>query len=652
MRKKLFLILLFHCCLSFFCAAQQPAITEEKTTQWHHFQKVAFKLDGIEAWYIKPNKALSGNPWIWRAHFPNWHTDMDSLLLERGFHIAYINTNNLYGHSSAMMIWDRFYDYLVHQKQLAPKVALEGVSRGGLYIYGWAKRNPAKVSCIYAEAPVCDFTSWPGGKGSGKGSPDDWKKLLEIYGFTEQQALQYSDQPKDNLEALAAYKVPILHVIGLHDSIVPPAANTMVLVNNYIKAGGPATVIPMTKGNQELSGHHFPIEHPEALADFIYRNSVPVIKPLSSDAFIHPYGNLNNFFYQLQKEQKVTVAFLGGSITNMDGWRNKVMQYLQELYPPVHVTFINAGISSLGSVPHAFRLQNDVLDKGKIDLLFIESAVNDHVNGTTEIQQRKALEGIIRHAYKNNPAMNMVLMTFVGEDKIADYNAGHIPTEIKVHDDIAKRYQLPFINLAAEVTERINHNEFTWQDDFKNLHPSPFGQELYFAAIKRLLQQNLTEKQATDIVVNKLPSPLQKDNYSNGKYVAITKATNKKYFEVIDSWKPTDGVNTRPGFVNVPMLISDKAGASFDFVFKGTAVGIAIVSGPDAGMINYSIDGGKEQLLDTYTQWSKSLYLPWYLLLGNDLKKGKHIVHIRISNQHNAQSKGTALRIVHFLVNE
>lgn len=632
--------------------AQQPAITEEKITQWRHFQKVAFKLDGIEAWYIKPNKTISDNPWIWRAHFPNWHTDMDSILLERGFHVAYINTNNLYGHSSAMMIWDKFYDYLVHQKQLASKVALEGVSRGGLYIYGWAKRNPAKVSCIYAEAPVCDFTSWPGGKGSGKGSPDDWKKLLEVYGFTAQQALQYSDQPKDNLEALAAYKVPILHVIGLHDSIVPPAENTMVLVNNYIKAGGPATVIPMTKGKQELNGHHFPIEHPEALADFIYRNSVPVIKPLSSDAFIHSYGNLNNFLYQLQKEQKATVAFLGGSITNMDGWRNKVMQYLQGLYPQVHFTFINAGIPSLGSVPHAFRLQDDVLNKGKIDLLFVESAVNDHVNGTTEIQQRKALEGIIRHAYKSNPAMNMVLMAFVDEDKIADYNAGHIPTEVKVHEDIAQHHHLLFINLAAEVAERINHNEFTWQDDFKNLHPSPFGQELYFATIKRLLQQNLMDKQATNIVISKLPPPLLKNNYSNGKYVAIAKATNKKDFTIVDSWKPTDGVNTRPGFVNVPMLISNKAGASFDFVFKGTAVGLAIVSGPDAGMINYSIDDGTEQQLDTYTQWSKSLHLPWYLLLGDDLKKGKHTLHIRISNQHNPQSKGTALRIVHFLVNE
>jgi len=426
MKKNLLLIILFHCCFCSICYSQHPHITEEKTTTWSHFQKINFKIDGIAAWYIKPNKTASGNPWIWRAHFPDWHTDMDSILLERGFYVAYINTNNLFAHPSAMMAWDKFYNYLVNEKQFAPKAALEGVSRGGLYVYGWAKRNPGKVSCIYAEAPVCDFTSWPGGKGIGKGSPNDWKKLLEIYGFTEEQALQFNDQPNDNLEALAAFKVPVLHVIGLHDSIVPPSENTLVLVNNYIKSGGPATVIPMTQGKYTLSGHHFPIENPGLLADFIYNNSMSVVKPLSSDAFIHTYGNLNNFLFRLQNEKKVTVAFLGGSITNMNGWRNKTGQFLQELFPQTAFTFINAGIPSLGSVPNAFRLQNDVLGKGKIDLMFIESAVNDHENGASEVQQRKALEGIIRHAYHANPTMNMVLMAFADEDKIGlmDKNGG------------------------------------------------------------------------------------------------------------------------------------------------------------------------------------------------------------------------------------
>jgi sialidase-1 len=648
MKKFFLIIILYSCCISLY--AQN--ISEEKITQWNGFEKVSFKMDSVAAFYIKPEKAIAGNPWIWRAHFPTWHTQMDSILLERGFYIAYINTNNLFGHYKAMMVWDQFYNYLVSKKHFASKVALEAVSRGGLYAYSWAKRNPSKVNCIYAEAPVCDFISWPGGKGKGKGSPDDWKKLLEVYGFTDGQALQYKDQPKDNLESLASYKVPILHVVGLKDSLVPYSENSEVLINNYIRLGGPATVVPMTKGKIELSGHHFPIEDPEALAGFIYKNSVPVKDILKSEEFIHSYGNLNNFLYAIQNNPGVTVAFLGGSITNMHGWRNKVETYLQELFPETKFTFINAGIPSLGSVPHAFRLQNDVLNKGKIDLLFIESAVNDFVNGATETQQRRALEGIIRHAYSSNHAMNMVMMAFADEDKIADYKEGEIPVEIKVHDDLARHYHLPFINLAEEVSRRIFHKEFTWEDDFKNLHPAPFGQEIYFATIKKMFQNELIDKSSTKLLIAPLPSPLQKNAYTNGVYVPVNKASFKNGFIIKNSWKPKDDVHTRAGFVNVPVLLAENPGAEIEFTFKGTAVGIAVVAGPDAGIIIYSIDGKKEQSADLFTKWSRNLHLPWYILLGDDLSKGKHRLKIKIAENHNAGSKGTACRIVHFLVNK
>lgn len=271
---KRFYLLLIYGCFVFPVMAQSP-LTEEKESKWRHFQKNEFKFKGYSAWIIAPKKALPGKPWVWKAYFPDWHVQPDSILLERGFHVAYINTNDLYGHAKALNIWDEFYQYLISKKGFAPKVALEGISRGGLYVYGWAKRHPDRVSCIYAEAPVCDFKSWPGGKGTGKGSAADWKKLLEVYGFTEEQALQYDNQPKDNLDRLASFKVPILHVIGLNDGIVPIAENTLLLVHNYILKGGPATIIPMTLGKQTLAGHHFPIEQPAKIADFIYENSVP-----------------------------------------------------------------------------------------------------------------------------------------------------------------------------------------------------------------------------------------------------------------------------------------------------------------------------------------------------------------------------------------
>lgn len=374
-------------------------------------------------------------------------------------------------------------------------------------------------------------------------------------------------------------------------------------------------------------------------------------EPLPAAQFIRQYGNLNNVRYRIGNRQNVTVAFLGGSITNMEGWRGKVTDYLSRQYPETAFRFLNAGIPSLGSLPHAFRFQKDVLDQGRVDLLFIESAVNDYVNGTPEIQQRRALEGLIRHALAANPDMDIVLMGFADEFKLADYGAAKVPAEIKLHETLARYYKLPFINLAEEVYRRIQHKEFTWDGDFKNLHPSPFGQELYFNTIRTLLQMQLKGVAPRALVAKTMPRPLDPLNYAGGRYVPVEEAVGENGFVLNPSWQPADGVSTRPGFVKVPVLEGTKAGAAARLAFKGTAVGIAVVAGPDAGSIRYSIDDGPEHTVDLYTQWSKGLHLPWYLLLGDGLKKGQHRLNITIADRHHQQSAGHAVRIVYFLVN-
>ena len=58
----------------------------------------------------------------------------------------------------------------VTAKGLAKKGTLIGLSRGGLYAFNWASHNPGRAACIYGDAPVCDFKSWPAGKGKGKGT--------------------------------------------------------------------------------------------------------------------------------------------------------------------------------------------------------------------------------------------------------------------------------------------------------------------------------------------------------------------------------------------------------------------------------------------------------------------------------------------------
>jgi pimeloyl-ACP methyl ester carboxylesterase len=128
---------------------------------------------------------------------------------------------------------DAIYAEMVGRHGLAPKPAMVGLSREALGTYRWASANPDKVACIFMDVPVCDMRSWPGGKrvaGSGSkadGAPEQWKLLLKTYGFkSDAEALAYRGSPVDLLEPLAKARVPILHVCGDRDSIVPVEENS------------------------------------------------------------------------------------------------------------------------------------------------------------------------------------------------------------------------------------------------------------------------------------------------------------------------------------------------------------------------------------------------------------------------------------------
>lgn len=415
-----------------------------------------------------------------------------------------------------------------------------------------------------------------------------------------------------------------------------------------------------------ISGVHRRMESSCIVSATLDSTITPQHKPLLSSSFIEPGAGLPHFARLIRKQANlpVKVAFLGGSITHMDGWRGLVMDDLTKTYPQTKFEFLDAGIPSLGSVPHAFRFQTDVLDKMTPDLLFIESAVNDAGNGTTITEQKRALEGIIRHAHEASPDMDMILMAFADEEKNAAYAHGAVPAAVQVHASVAAYYRLPFINLAKEVYSRIHHGEFSWENDFKSLHPAPFGQKLYFNAIKTLLvtQIDKADQLQKEAVTHPkgFPPPMQPKNYAQGHYVDIRRADALQGFQVVDDWKPADKVHTRPGFVHVPVLCGTKPGDQLALKFKGTAVGIAVVSGPDAGVIRYQIDGGPFKTMDLYTRWSSSLHLPWYEILGDGLADKAHVLKLVIAaaakktSPNGAQASGepgTSVRIVHFLVN-
>ncbi len=612
-------------------------------SDWYGYDKYDFTCDGQACCVVTPKQAAAGKPWIWRARFFGHEPQTDIALLERGFHVVYIEVGALFGNPKAVAHWDAFHAYLTKEHGFAQKAALEGMSRGGLIIFNWASANPDKVACIYADAPVCDFKSWPGGKENGKGSPPDWRKCKRTYGLSEKEAMAYAHNPIDNLQPLADANIPLLHVCGGADVVVPVAENTQIIEERYRKLNGPIHVIL-----KEGVGHHpHSLKDPTAIVNFVTKHTLP------QKDYFQLRGGLDNARVRFEKEKAGRVAFIGGSITEMKGWRDLVCDNLKIRFPDTKFDFVDAGLSSTDSTLGPFRLNTHVLHRGRVDLLFVEFAVNDHHNQRNHTARVRGMEGIIRQAREANPAMDIIVQYFVEPDKMKVINAGKTVPEIHSHEHVMQYYNIPVIDLAHEVTERINAGEFTW-DKFGGLHPGPFGHTVYAATIERLFDAAWAGKLSRKAKVQPYTLPeraLDAHHYGRGRYVAIEEASLESGWYTMHSWNVDDGAGTRAQFTNVPTLTATEPGATLQLKFTGTAVGILVVAGPDVGKLAYSVDGGPFKERDQFTKWSEGLHIPWAYMLETELASGGHTLTLKTTDKKHRKSKGHAARIIQFLVN-
>ena len=632
MKKIIYLVLL---CLITSLAVQ----AQEKKSEWNGCDRYDFTFKDRQATVVVPKKAAKGTPWIWRPAFFDAFPSVDKALLEKGFHIVYYDVTHLYGSPRAVSLGTEFYKDITDRYGLSPKVTLEGFSRGGLFAFNWAAQNTDKVACIYVDAPVCNVFSWPGRKNATL-----WNDLLKEWNLTDAEMEHFKGNPIDNLAPIAAAGIPIISVCGDSDQTVPYKENMDVVRSRYLAAGGPVEVI-LKKG---CDHHPHSLENPEPVVDFILRQQPEYEKYLHYTL----RGSLQNSFRKFEKERRARVAFLGGSITEMNGWRNMVEQQLQQRFPYTQFEWVEAGIGSTGTTPGSFRLQHDILSKGKIDLLFVEAAVNDDTNGFSALEQVRGMEGEVRHALESNPEMDIVMLHFIYDPFIPLIARRQMPDVILNHERVANHYLIPSVNLCQEIGERIQDGEFTW-DDFGGTHPKPFGHKFYAAAIGHLFDEMWKGVSPEGpIVAHEIPvKPLDTYSYYNGDFIALEKARLNKGWELVGNWHPDNKAEKRNGFVDVPMLEATRPGDRLTLDFRGKAIGIFCVSGPSAGILEYSVDGAPFKELDTFTQWSHNLYIPWVYMLETELEDTDHKLVLRISKKKNPASMGTECQIRNFVVN-
>ena len=264
---KYFLILAL---FTFSSYAQTPYTKGAKESDFQGYKRYDFRLGKHKCYVIEPKKSTKGKPWVWRARFDSRsNSDFDLAMLKEGFHVAQVGVGGLLGGPQAMRNFDEFYAYLTEKCGFGKRPVLEGLSRGGLPIFNWSIQNPDKVSCVYADNAVCDFKSWPGGKGKGKYSEKLWKAVQKNYGFkSEKEAIEYKRNPIDLVHILAENGVRVMLGLAMKDSVVPAEENGLIIEKRYNAALKKGDIKVLVLKNENAGHHPHGFKDPSGLVEF------------------------------------------------------------------------------------------------------------------------------------------------------------------------------------------------------------------------------------------------------------------------------------------------------------------------------------------------------------------------------------------------
>jgi len=373
-----------------------------------------------------------------------------------------------------------------------------------------------------------------------------------------------------------------------------------------------------------------------------------------SDVNIHLRAQFHNARIRFEKEKKGHVAFIGGSITEMNGYRPMVMDILKRRFPETQFTFTDGGISSTCSTTGAFRLHDHILSKGPVDLFFIEFAVNDDQDAHHAPRECiRGMEGIVRRTRLHNPNADIVITYFVNPEMLATWQSGKIPLSVAAHRKVAEYYQVTTINLAKEIADRITAGNLTWKQ-FGGTHPSPQGNRICASMIDRMMSKARTQSLPADakLTPHKIPKkPLDNNSYFRGRLIPPSKAEIISDMAVtVPDWPKIKG-GFRSRFAGAKLLCASKPGAEMTLDFEGTVIGAYVLAGPDAGIVETSVDGGPYKPFNLFHSFSKGLHYPRTVLFDADLKPAEHTLRLRVSPDKHEQSTGNAMRVLYFVAN-
>jgi lysophospholipase L1-like esterase len=231
----------------------------------------------------------------------------------------------------------------------------------------------------------------------------------------------------------------------------------------------------------------------------------------------------DNLRYRLSQDKKVTIAYLGGSITQGQGasnravtsWRPLTTTWFKQNYPQATVTEVDASWGATGSDLGAFRCTRDVCSR-RPDLVFVEFAVNDWQKTSANVQPY--MDGIVRNIWRTLPNCVIVFVYTVHNNTISHYDKGSAPPAVQAQQAVADHYNVCTINIGKALWLAIKNGKGTLSTyTADGTHPTDAGYKVYADEIAGVLKRHLlTPDVPSGYTPVTLSDPLVENTVDNG----------------------------------------------------------------------------------------------------------------------------------------
>ncbi len=266
--------------------------------------------------------------------------------------------------------------------------------------------------------------------------------------------------------------------------------------------------------------------------------------------------------------QSLTVAYLGGSITEGKNYSTPFSNYLKNTFAKGSFREVNAGMSGTSSVVGLVRSEKDIVAQNP-DIIFLEFSVNDH----EDIMYKKCFESCIKKFLDlpNEPAV-CVLIT---------RSKGGFSSQSQMYP-IGKNFDIPVISMDDALTKAFNTGLLQPGDYYTDeYHPHQKGGQLVADCMAYYVRQALkTANQSTGYT--------QPTSYVYGAEYASCVNVDPKTLTNFSagSWSAGNGYNSLPYSYTLnggnPMKFKTQ-GKGLIIVFKANSSGM--------GSINVTVNG-------------------------------------------------------------